>query len=74
MAHVIISLPTDPEPSLRQLLAVSAIVVSAEKIASSGVLPLSEEIELRGLIVRVANVFGMDTIAERPLEIEGAPA
>lgn len=68
MPAVILSLPTDPEPSLRQLLAVSAIIVSAEKIASRGLLPLDEEIELRELIVRVCNVFGVDTLAERPLE------
>ena len=69
MTSIILSVPADPEPSLRQLLAVSAIIVSAEKIASSGVLPLSEEIELRELIVRVCGVFGMDTVAERPLEV-----
>jgi hypothetical protein len=72
MTAVIISIPCDPEPSLRQLLAVSAIIVSAEKIASSGWLPIAEEIELRELIVRVCNVFGVPTVAERPLEIEGA--
>jgi hypothetical protein len=72
MTAVILSIPCDPEPSLRQLLAVSAIIVSAEKIASSGRLPIAEEIELRELIVRVCNVFGMPTVAERPLEIEGA--
>lgn len=72
MTAVILSLPCDPEPSLRQLLAVSAIIVSAEKIASRGLLPLQEEIELRELIVRVCNVFGVDTLAERPLEVEGA--
>lgn len=69
MTAVILSLHGDPEPSLRQLLAVSAIIVSAEKIASRGLLPLQEEIELRELIVRVCNVFGVDTIAERPLEV-----
>jgi hypothetical protein len=72
MTAVILSLPCDPEPSLRQLLAVSAIIVSAEKIASSGKLLPTEEMELREIIVRVCNVFGMPTIAERPLEIEGA--
>lgn len=72
MTAVILSLPCDPEPSLRQLLAVSAIIVSAEKIASRGLLPADEEIELREMIVRVCNVFGMPTVAERPLEIEGA--
>lgn len=69
MAHVILSIPGDPEPSLRQLLAVSAIIVTAEKIASSGALQLKDEIELRELIVRVANVFGMDTVAERAPEL-----
>ena len=69
MTTVILSVSTDPEPSLRQLLAVSAIIVSAEKIASQGLLPVEEEIQLRELIVRICNVFGMDTRAERPLEI-----
>ncbi|MCK1367660.1 hypothetical protein [Bradyrhizobium sp. 62] len=69
MTAVILSLPRDPEPSLRQLLAVSAIIVSAEKIASRGLLAEQEETELRELIVRVCNVFGVDTIAERPIEI-----
>jgi hypothetical protein len=72
MTSVILSLPCDPEPSLRQLLAVSAIIVSAEKAASSGKLSEDEEMELREIIVRVCNVFGMPTKAERPLEIEVA--
>lgn len=72
MTAVILSLPCDPEPSLRQLLAVSAIIVSAEKVASSGKLDQAEEMELREIIVRVCNVFGMPTVAERPLEVEGA--
>jgi hypothetical protein len=68
MATVILAVPCDPEPSLRQLLAVSALIVSSEKIAARGILPEHEERELRELIVRVGNVFGMDSIAERPLE------
>jgi hypothetical protein len=72
MTAVIIALPADPEPSLRQLLAVSAIIVSAEKIASSGRLPPADEMDLRKTIVKVCNVFGMATKAERPIEIEGA--
>lgn len=72
MTAIILAVPTDPEPSLRQLLAVSALIVSVEKITSAGILKESEEAELRELTVRVCNVFDMPTRAERPLEIEGA--
>jgi hypothetical protein len=58
--------------SLQQLLAASALLVSAERIASSGVLSVDEEQELRLLIVRVCNAFQIPTIAERPLDGEAA--
>lgn len=52
-------------PSLQQLLAASAAVVTLEKIASSGVLPESEEQNVRVLIVRICRTFTFDSIAER---------
>jgi hypothetical protein len=63
---------TLPTTSLQQLLAASALLVSAERIASSGILPEKEEAELRMLICRVCQAFNIPTVAERPLEIEGA--
>lgn len=51
--------------NLQQLLAASALLVSAERIASSGILPESEEAELRLLICRVCRAFSIPTIAER---------
>lgn len=53
---------------LQQLLAASALLVSAERIASSGILPENEEAELRVLICRVCHAFDIPTVAERPLE------
>lgn len=51
--------------NLQQLLAASALLVSAEKIASMGVLPENEEAELRRLIIRVCGAFAIPTLAER---------
>lgn len=58
--------------SLQHLLAASALLVSAERIASSGLLPENEEAELRVLICRVCQAFDIPTVAERPIEVDGA--
>ena len=58
--------------SLQQLLAASALLVSAERIASSGVLPENDEADLRVLICRVCQAFGIPTIAERPVKQDSA--
>jgi len=54
--------------ALQQLLAASALLVSAERIASSGILPEEDEAELRILICCVCNAFDIPTVAERPIE------
>lgn len=51
--------------SLQELMAASAMMITLEKIASSGCLPLDEEINVRQLIVRAGNAFGIDSLAER---------
>ena len=52
--------------SLQERLAAAGMIVTLEKLASSGVLPLQDEIDVRLLTVRAAKAFAMDTIAERP--------
>jgi hypothetical protein len=54
------------QPELQQLLAASALITKLERIASSGVLSLEDEIDARLLIVRAAQAFQFDTLAERP--------
>lgn len=54
---------------LQQLLAASAMITALEKIASSGLLPIDQEIDLRLLIVRAGNTFLLDSIAERPSNV-----
>lgn len=51
--------------TLQQLLATSALIVTLERIASSGVLPERDEAEARMLIVRCCRAFDIPTIAER---------
>jgi hypothetical protein len=51
--------------SLQELVAASAMITALERIASSGTLPVGEEIEIRLLIVRAGNAFMLDSIAER---------
>jgi len=45
-------------PDLRQRIAVSALISSAEKICASGRLPESEEMALRYVIASVRSAFG----------------
>jgi hypothetical protein len=52
--------------SLQQILAAAALITKLERIASSGVLSLADEIDARLLIVRAAKAFQFDTQAERP--------
>lgn len=52
---------------LQQILAASALITKLERIASSGVLSLEDEIDARELIVKAARAFQFDTLAERPL-------
>lgn len=52
--------------SLQELMAASAMMITLEKIASSGRMPTDEEIEIRLLIVRAGRAFGMDSRVERP--------
>jgi len=54
---------------LQQLLAASALLVTCEKIAGSGVLPEHEEQDLRRLIARACKAFEIPTIAERGAEV-----
>jgi hypothetical protein len=51
--------------SLQQLLAAGALITKLERIASSGVMSLEDEIDARLLIVRAAQAFQFDTLAER---------
>lgn len=51
---------------LRQLMASSALLLSAEKIAASGLLPEREEMELRRIIVDACHAFGIPAACERP--------
>ena len=68
--------------SLQELMAASAMMITLEKIASSGRLPLAEEINVRELIVRAGKAFAMDSAAERPangnvdldMQLEGVAA
>ena len=57
--------PQIHSPALQQLLAASALVMTLERIASSGVLPEQEEQDIRLLICRACRVFEMPTVAER---------
>lgn len=52
--------------NLQQLLAASACIVSLERIASSGVLPESDEAQVRQIICRACRAFQIPTLAERP--------
>jgi len=52
--------------SLQELWAASAMMITLEKIASSGRLPTDEEIDIRLLIVRAGRAFGMNSRSERP--------
>jgi hypothetical protein len=54
--------------SLQQLLAASALIVTCERIASSGILSEDEEASIRRLICRACRAFEIPTIAERPAE------
>lgn len=55
--------------NLQQLLAASALIVTLERIASSGILPENEEMNVRILICRACRVFEIPSIAERPVEL-----
>jgi hypothetical protein len=52
--------------NLQQLLAASALIVTCERMASSGMLAEKEEGELRILICRACRAFEIPTVAERP--------
>lgn len=52
---------------LQQLLAASALIVTLERIASSGVLAENDEADARRLICRACKAFELPTIAERPV-------
>lgn len=54
--------------TLQELLAASAIIVSLERIASSGILPEGQETEIRLLICRACRAFSIPTVAERQAE------
>lgn len=51
--------------SLQQLLAASALIVSLERIVSSGLLPENEEADIRRLICSACRAFEIPTVAER---------
>ena len=51
----------------KQRGAVAALIGRCEKIAGMGVLPETEEIRLRQIIVETCGAFGMLTQAERPV-------
>jgi hypothetical protein len=55
---------------LHQLLAASAMVITLERIASSGVLSDTDEMETRLLIVRACRAFQIPSIAERSNVVE----
>lgn len=61
-------------PPLPQLMAASALIVTLERIASSGVLSEQDEMDARRLIIRACRAFQIDTIAERPLPANDARA
>jgi hypothetical protein len=54
--------------NLQQLLAASALIVTCERLASSGLLDEQQEGELRILICRACRAFEIPTIAERAPE------
>ena len=56
--------------NLQQLLAASALIVTCERLASSGILPIEQEQDIRRLIVRCCNAFEIPTVAERPVARE----
>lgn len=51
--------------NLQQLLAASALIVTCERLASSGILPDEQEAEIRVLICRACRAFEIPTVAER---------
>jgi hypothetical protein len=53
---------------LQQLLAASALIVTCERLASSGRLSEQEESEIRILICRACRAFNIPTVAERAPE------
>ena len=62
-------LPQTHSPGLQQLLAASALIITLERIASSGILPENDEADIRRMIVRACRAFEIPTIAERPVEL-----
>jgi len=52
--------------SLAEIVAASALITKLERIASSGVLSIEDEIDARMVIVKAARAFSFDSIAERP--------
>ncbi len=51
--------------TLQQLLAASALIVTCERLARSGLLPEEQETDIRRLVVRCCNAFEIPTVAER---------
>lgn len=54
---------------LQQLLAASALIITLERIASSGVLSHADERDARLLICRACRAFSIPSIAERPSNV-----
>lgn len=54
------------QPSLQQLLAASALIVTCERLVASGALAETEEQNLRVLIAKCCRAFEISSIAERP--------
>ena len=60
---------TSLKKNLQHLLAASEMIKALEDIASRGILPQTDEIKIRLLVVRACNTFEIPTIAERPTEV-----
>ena len=52
--------------ALQELLAASAMMTRLERIVSSGVLSEEDEHDVRLLIIRAGQAFGLTSLAERP--------
>jgi hypothetical protein len=55
--------------SLQELLAATALIVTCEKIAASGVLSEQDEQALRLILAKACRTFEIPSIAERPQRV-----
>ncbi len=59
--------------NLQQLLAASTLIVTLEKLCTSGVLPEDVEQNVRVIVVQACKAFGIKPLAERGCEIVPFP-